>query len=234
MNARMAVLLGALALAASLGEAARAQEALETRERLQAAAIAAATRATGRPAAELEVAQVDPRLRLAPCSEAPVAHLAPGMRSPAQLTVEVSCSQPAWRQYLAVRVHAEEAVVIAARPLSRLQVIEPEDLALVTRDLASLPAGYFRSAEEVLGRIVQRSIGAGEVLDPGTARPPPLVRRGQAVTLLVQSGGLSVRASGIALADAGRSERVRVRNSTTSRQLEGIVLSADTVQVPLE
>ena len=125
-------------------------------------------------------------------------------------------------------------MVVAARPLGRLEVVQPEDVMLVPRDLGALPAGFFRRPSDVVGRIAQRTIGAGEVLLPTTVRPPPLVRRGQTVTLLVHAGGLSVRSSGIALGDAGLAERVQVRNSSSAKQVEGFVRSADLVEVSLE
>ena len=225
-----------LGFAVGLGSApgARASDGVESLARVRAVARATAVASTGRPAAELEVAPLDPRLHLAECEAAPAGRLTPGARSAAQLTIEVRCASPAWRQYVVVRVQAEEKVVVAVRALARLQVVAGDDVTVLPRELASLPAGYFRRSEDVVGHIVQRNLGAGEVLSPGTVRAPALVRRGQSVTLLVSGGGLSVRTTGIVLADAGLAERVRVRNAATSRLVEGVVRSADTVEVSLE
>ncbi len=52
--------------------------------------------------------------------------------------------------------------------------------------------------------------------------------------MIVRAGGLSVRTSGIALADAGQDERVRVRNVSSARLLEGVARTADTVEVAVE
>ncbi len=225
--------LVALALLAA-SAAARADPPLESPQRLAALARAAAAQASGRAASELEVGTIDPRLRLPACTTPPAARLAPGTRSPAQLTVELRCTTPPWRQYVAVRIHAQEPVVVAARPLGRLTAVTADDLAVAERDLGSLPAGYFRRAEDVVGRIAQRTIGAGEVLVPGAVRPPPLVRRGQSVTVIAHAGALAVRTAGIVEADAGLAERVRVRNAVTGRPVEGVVRSSDTVEVALE
>lgn len=72
------------------------------------------------------------------------------------------------------------------------------------------------------------------MLEAEIARLPPLVHRGQAVTLIAHAGNLNVRAPGISMADGGLNERVKVRNSTSSRLLEGVVRSAETVEVLLE
>jgi flagella basal body P-ring formation protein FlgA len=216
------------------GGVARADGEVESPQRIAAAARAAAVRETGRAESEIEVAPIDPRLRLAPCSDAPTARIAPGTRMPARLTVEVRCAAPAWRQFVAVQVRAQVPVLVAARPLGRLEVVAAADVAVVERDLAGLQAGYFSAPAEVAGRVAQRTIGAGEVLLPSSVRAPPLVRRGQTVTLIAAARGLTVRSTGTALADAALAERVQVRNAATARQVEGVVRSRSTVEVPLE
>jgi len=234
---RHRVLLTALAALWAIPASVHAEAgepAIEPIAHLAALARAAASRETGRPESQLEVASIDPRLRLPVCTDTPTGRIAPGTQATARVTIEVRCAAPAWRQFVAVRIHAEEPVVVAARPLGRLDVVQAEDVMLVPRDLGALPGGFFRQTADVVGRIAQRTIGAGEVLLPTTVRPPSLVRRGQTVTLLVRAGGLSVRSSGVALGDAGLAERVQVRNSSSAKQVEGIVRSADMVEVSLE
>ena len=165
MNRRPPRLLALLVVAAVAAMAAcavaAAEDALEDPVRIADVARATAARESGRPPAELEVGVIDPRLRLPACAGSPSGHLTPGTRSSAQLTVEVRCVNPPWRQFVAVRIRAQEPVVVAARPLGRLQVVSAEDVAVVPRELASVPAGYFRRPEDVVGRIAQRTIGSG-------------------------------------------------------------------------
>jgi flagella basal body P-ring formation protein FlgA len=212
---------------------ARAQDAPLT----DPAAIVATARATAAAhtgqtaAADLDVRAPDPRVRL-PLCEAPLeGRVAPGTRSPTQLTIEVACARPAWRQYVPVRVRVEEPVVVATRTIARGQAIEGSDVELARRELGGLGAGYFRATDGVVGRIAQRPIGAGEVVAPAAAKPPTVVRRGQQVTLLATAGAVQVRVDGFALGDAGVTERVRVRNANTGRQVEGVVRSADLVEI---
>jgi flagella basal body P-ring formation protein FlgA len=225
----------AAALLLSLAAAApsRAQDAaLADPASIVAAARAAAAAHTGRtdPAA-LDVRPPDPRLRLPACETPLAGEVAPGTRSPTQLTIEVSCARPAWRQYVPVRVRVQEPVVVTTRAIARGQVVEAGDVEVVQRDLGGLGGGYFRAADLALGRGAQRSIGAGEVLSPTAAKPPAVIRRGQQVTLLATAGALQVRVDAVALGDAGVSERVRVRNAATGRQVEGVVRSADLVEI---
>jgi flagella basal body P-ring formation protein FlgA len=232
--ARLALLALAAAAAGPTAAAPAAEDGLEATVHLASVARESAARESGRPPAELEVGAIDPRLRLAACAAPLTGRLTPGTRSSTQLTVEVRCESPPWRHFVAVRVRAQEPVVVAARPVGRLQAVSAEDVAVVTRDLSTVPAGYFRRAEDVVGRIAQRTIGSGEVLVPALVRAPPIVRRGQSVTVIAHAGAMSVRASGVVQADAGLAERVQVRNTATGRTVEGVVRSGDTVEVSLE
>lgn len=135
------LLLAACALGLVLGFPARAREGVESLERIATVARATAAESTGRPATDLEVVPLDPRLHLARCASLPLGHPTPGARSAAQLTIEVHCNQPTWRQYVAVHVHAEERVVIVTRPLARLQKVSADDVTVLPRELALLPAG---------------------------------------------------------------------------------------------
>jgi flagella basal body P-ring formation protein FlgA len=229
--------IAASALLASAGAASPTHAGTELVDAATLVTVARDTAAahTGRTdPADLDVRAPDPRLRLPACSAPLRGGVAPGMRSATRLAVEVSCAEPVWRHYVQVQVRTQEDVVVAVRPIPRGQSIGAADLEVVRRDVGMLTAGHFRAANAVVGRVAQRPIGAGEVVVPAVAKSPPVVRRGQQVTLLASAAGLQVRVEAVALADAGVADRVRVRNLATGRQVEGVVRSAETVEVALE
>jgi flagella basal body P-ring formation protein FlgA len=220
---------------AALAPAAAEVAALTSPASLVTVARETAAAHTGRTdPADLDVRAPDPRLRLPACRTPLQGTVAPGMRSATRLAIEVRCTEPAWRHYLQVQLRMEDHVVVAVRPIARGQTIVAADLEVVRRDVATLTAGHFRTSEAAVGRIAQRPVGAGEVLAPAVAKSPTVVRRGQQVTLLASAAGVQVRVDAVALADGGVADRVRVRNLATGRQLEGVVRSAETVEVALE
>jgi flagella basal body P-ring formation protein FlgA len=60
-----------------------------------------------------------------------------------------------------------------------------------------------------------------------------LVRRGQAVTLLAQTGTLEIRAQGHALTEGGMHDRIRVQNANSLKVVEGTIENAGTVRVEM-
>ena len=181
----------------------------------------------------VEEARVDPRLRLERCSGPLAARAAQGARAGGRMTIEVSCRAPRWRVFVPVTLTARLPVAVAARPLAARTALSATDLRMAERDLHSLPQGYFTALEDAVGLELTRALGAGETLTPGAVRHGSLVRRGQQVILLARGEGISVRMKGEALADGGLNQRVRVRNLSSGREIEGVVRSADVVEVAL-
>ncbi len=178
-----------------------------------------------------EAGALDPRLRLLACGEDLKARNAAGTRAGSRLTIEVSCAAPAWRVFVPVTLHARLPVLVAARPLPARTALSAADVRVVERELSGLPFGYFQRPSEIEGQEIMRPVGQGEALTPRVVRSRPLIARGQSVTLLATAGGLAVRAQGHALAAAGLNERIRVRNMSSGRDIEGIVRAPGLVEV---
>ncbi len=199
----------------------------------RAASAEALRLSAGAAAVTVREARVDPRLRLPRCADPLMARASPGNRAGGRLTVEVRCQEPAWHVYVPVTLSARAQVVVAARPLPAHTSLATGDVILAERDLHGLPSGYFRRIEDLRGLEVTRALGAGEVVSPAQVRAGALVRRGQEVILVAQTDTVAVRMKGEVLADGGLNQRVRVRNLSSGREVEGVVRSADLVEVPL-
>lgn len=182
----------------------------------------------------VEVGEPDSRLRLARCGTALEAFTAPGGRSIGNTTVGVRCSGPqAWSLYLSATVQVQTQVLVAARALPGGALLAAGDLKLAERDLTNLPAGYFSSPAQAVGKRLRYSIATGAALNPAMLSSPKLVRRGDQVTLVAGTPDFEVRANGMALTDGGAGEVVRVRNSLSKKEIEGVVTSTGIVQVRL-
>ncbi|MDQ6977419.1 MAG: flagellar basal body P-ring formation chaperone FlgA, partial [Ghiorsea sp.] len=60
---------------------------------------------------------------------------------------------------------------------------------------------------------------------------PPLINRGDHVTILVEIAGIQVRAEGIALKSGSRGDRMLVQNIRSKQTLQSIVQDAHTVSI---
>ena len=85
----------------------------------------------------------------------------------------------------------------------------------------------------MLGKVLTRSGSAGQILHPALLAGSVAVRRGQQVILLANSGGVLVRMTGTAVVDGDVGERIQVRNSSSTRIVEGVVREDGTVEIGL-
>lgn len=183
---------------------------------------------------EINLGNLDPRLKLKTCDQALRGFMPPGSRTIGNTTVGVRCdSGNAWSIYVAARVDVFGPVLTTRHPIARETLIGPEDLVLVERNLADLPYGYYSSSEPVAGMKTRRTIAAGTVLTPQMVNAPKLVKRGQTVTVIAEGGGLKVRTNGKALSDGKSGDIVRVESSGSKRVVDGVVVSQGVVKVTL-
>ena len=124
-------------------------------------------------------------------------------------------------------------VLIARQPLIRGSAVQHSDLKLVEHNLANLPYGYYTDSQPIAGMLAKRTIAAATVITPQMLQAPKLVKRGQRVTLIAESGALSIRSAGKALADGKSGDTVRVRAEGSQRVVDGVVVSQGVIKVAL-
>jgi len=130
-----------------------------------------------------------------------------------------------------VRITRSASVVVLSRPAQRDTLLSAEHLTTIKRDITRLNAGYFSQVEQLIGHRLRRSVAAGSVLTPALVHQPPLIERGDRITLVSGGGGIAVRAPGEALSDASKGERLRARNLSSGKVVEGVVLGHGQIEV---
>jgi len=121
---------------------------------------------------------------------------------------------------LAVRTDLEviAPVAVAAIDLPRGAIIARGDVYMAERDLDSLREPYL-NAEALIGKSVRRSLRAGAVMQKGLLETPPVVRRGDLVTMTVRSGALLLTARGAARENGVTGETIKVRNNVSQKDI---------------
>ena len=174
--------------------------------------------------------RLDPRLRLARCERPLEAFATAGDRLRGNTSVGVQCPG-AWRLYVPVKVETLRTVLALKRPLRRGEVIAAEDLEAVRMDTGRLTRDYYTRPAAVVGHTLKRSAAGGTVLTSALVEEPPVIRRGQRVSLVSGATGIAVRAPGEALADARPGQLVRVRNLSSGKIVEGVAQASGSVKV---
>ena len=122
-------------------------------------------------------------------------------------------------------------VVVTQKPVGRHKPITENDIKLVKMDLANLPSNAIADPELVLGRRSKRAINAGTILRTDLVELPPLVKRGDMVVIVFESGGMKITALGQVKRKGKLGERIPVMNFDSKKTLFAQVVDANTVKV---
>ena len=178
--------------------------------------------------------RLDPRLKLAFCSEPLDAFLRPGVEIRSKTIVGVRCDgDKPWKIFVPVETVVTDTVLVASRTLPQGHILTEEDLVARQDDVSRLRFGYFSDVRLVVGRQLKSQLLAGRELTPRSLKVDLAIRKGQSVTLVAGTGGVDIRMGGKALMDGALGQRIRVENVNSGRTVEGIVRSREHVEVLL-
>ena len=124
-----------------------------------------------------------------------------------------------------------QEVVVLNHTMRRYQRITAEDIQLVAMNLTDIPPNAITGDQDIIGKRITKSLLSGTVLRSDIVEMPPLIKRGDVITLSATSGVLEVTTLGKAKSNGHRGERIKVVNLDTQKELYGYVVDAKTVQV---
>ncbi|MBI5256472.1 MAG: flagellar basal body P-ring formation protein FlgA [Burkholderiales bacterium] len=225
-----------LALAAAAGLARAEPSAVDAvlAQQLQRLAGDSAGQALGAGAGpvrvEVELGQLDPRLKLAPCDQIQP-YLPTGLRPYGRTRIGLRCLQgpTKWNVYLPVTVKLYAQALVAASALPAGTVLEAGHLQRAEVDLAAGPDPVLTQPAMALGRALARPLPAGQALHRGDLRARQFFNAGDLVRVVAVGPGYAVSVEGQAVSPGieGQTARVRVESGrilsglpTAERRLE--------------
>ena len=184
--------------------------------------------------AKITIGTLDSRLKLKQCPKPLQAFLPNGSRDMGKTTIGVKCKgKNAWSLNVPVTISVYKNVLVASRQLQKGTILTESDMELKKTDLAKLHYGFFEELKYGAGKKLKRRILAGAVLTPAMIKDPQLIRRGQQITIVAQSGLMIVRMAGKALANGAVGERIKVMNVKSRKKLEGVITSSGEVKIDI-
>lgn len=124
-----------------------------------------------------------------------------------------------------------ENVVCTSRSLGRNNIITEDDVITKRRNISKLPFNVLTDMQCVVGKRLKHAVRADTVLLANMVEAPPLIRRGDKVTIVAESPTLLVTALGIAQTKGGLGDQVRVKNCMNRKEIIALVVNGSTVKV---
>jgi flagella basal body P-ring formation protein FlgA len=157
-----------------------------------------------------------------------------------QKTVKAECFQPSqWEVFIPISYPEKNSVpiplamgVIATRTLLRGIPIIASDIELKAFPDNRLKSGHVKSLKYPIGMEPSQTISKGALISINMLRPPVLVRKGDAVSIIFERNGISVTNEGIALENGGLREKIKIQLPDTKKILSATIQSAGVVKIP--
>lgn len=183
---------------------------------------------------DIKTGKLDSRLKLNQCDKSLRAFLPKGSKALGRTTVGVKCtgSKP-WSLHVPVTISIYKNVLVAARTLQKGDILTKADIKLAKHDLASLAYGYFETINSGIGLKIKKRASAGDVLTPAMLKKPKVVKRGQKITILAESGSMEVRMMGEAMNNGAVGDRIKVMNLKTRQKFDAVIISSALVKVDI-
>ncbi len=128
-------------------------------------------------------------------------------------------------------VRVEMEVVALSHPFKKNQIISEDDLYMKKIGLYDLSGSLLFDPGAVIGKRVKRFIKPGTLLTEEMIEEAPLVKKGDRVAIIVESGILTITASGEARMDGAKGKIIEVINSDSKKKIYAEVLGSGRVKV---
>ncbi len=199
----------------------------------QLATQAASANALPSARVEVQVGQLDPRLRLAPCQQAQ-AYMPAGQRLLGRTRVGLRCvkGNTLWNVTLPVTVSLFSPAWVASGPLPIGTRLKAEHFRSADIDWGATTAEAFNDITPLMGRELARPLAAGAPLLTTDLRQRQWFLAGDTVRVLAQGAGFVIATEGQALSNGLEGQSVRVRTES-GRVFSGRAVSAHQVEVAL-
>jgi flagella basal body P-ring formation protein FlgA len=204
-----------------------------TQRWLDAAVATALPPGTSPLRTEIELGELDSRLRLAPCAKVEP-FLPPGARLWGKTRLGLRCVEgpSRWTVFLPLTVKAFGPAWVVRGDIASGTVLTESDALQAEVDWALEPSAVVVTPEQWVGQVAARALSTGQVLRQAAVRPAQVFLAGAQIRVVAQGQGFQVTTDGLALSAGviGQQARVRMDNG---RIMSGLVTDRRTVTMEL-
>ena len=175
---------------------------------------------------------VDNRMLPAQCTSPIRVELASEREISRNNTIKVSCDTPdlayPWQIFMSVRVDILFPVVVATETLAPGELISPSQVEIRYVDQNSLRGMQFSDTNQLTGVRVKRRVAKNY---PIFANNLCFVCKNDTVSIYVRSNNFVLKTVGEALQDGNIGDQIRIKNSSSNKELDAIITEIGEVEV---
>lgn len=134
---------------------------------------------------------------------------------------------------LSLKIKLLKKVIIAAKAIPKDKHLSEADICMEERNIIPVLGSALVDKSDTYGKRAKRRIQQGEILTDELIETPPLIYRGDKVTILVELSHLKVTTMGIAKEDGYEGKIIRIENISSKKIITAKVINEKLVKVEL-
>ena len=183
---------------------------------------------------EVIAGRLDSRLRLKQCELPLESYTTQEKKRMGKITVGVRCNGSGpWSLFVPVTVKVMAKIVIAKRSLPRGSIIGPDDITTEQRDISRLHRGFLKETKAVIGKKLRQRLRQDQALTPYQLDNPVAVKRNTRILIQASKESVQVRMAGKALQNGSLGQTIRVKNTSSNREIDAKIIAPGIVEVPM-
>ena len=132
---------------------------------------------------------------------------------------------------LNAQVHWYQEALVTTRNIARGEALTADMFTVMRREINSLNDPFLSAIDEIDGKEAIRSLPQGKTLTYSMIKPEEVIKRGDQVTIMFQSGSVQITATGEARQGGSRGESIKVRNLSTNKIITAEVQDEQLVKI---
>ena len=130
-----------------------------------------------------------------------------------------------------VRIEVLTDVVVSTGSIAHGAIVDPSDVMVKKKWLDTASSGVLSDVNEVGGKKAAVRINAGTEITKHMLRSVPVVKKGEVVRIVLESGPMMISAMGLCEEDGAQGDLIRVQNTSSKKTVFARVMGASLVKV---
>ena len=152
--------------------------------------------------------------------------------APFSVSIEIRVAEKTVRHIsVTVQLEATAEVLVAAKDLVAGKKVNVADLIKETRRLEKPVANYLRDVENLRGMVLVKNVSAGTEITTDSFASGYVIRSGDLVRIIAESGKLQISIGGEAKASGRIGGRISVKNLQSGAILQAVVIDEGLVKI---
>ena len=130
-----------------------------------------------------------------------------------------------------VKVKVETMIVAAAANIGSGQIIQPEQISVVSTKQFPIGSDFFKQTDEVVGKRARRSIASGTAIRASLIEAPREITQGDVVKVFAGSGQAQITFDAHAQTGGRKGDTILLQNPSSGRSFKAVVVDKTRVEV---